>query len=89
MTQSNKESHTNIYRLAHALRPSDKGIPQIVYYSNGVGARAWPWGLDLVAGATGAGYLVKVEEIYGFICMNWELGDEVSGDGGLPQLAIS
>ena len=84
LTQSNKESHTNIYRLAYALKPSDgKGISQIAYYCSGVGASngvgVGAGASSLFAGVTGAGFLIKVEQIYAFICMNWEPGDEVSG----------
>ena len=71
---------TNVVRIGRATLPDDiKGdFQQIVYYQAGVGASSEDsWLAQKYQGATGAGLLQNVREAYGFLCNNYDDGDEI------------
>lgn len=76
---------TNVTRLARAVAPkgvdahTDKPIPQIVFYDDGVGVGQ---GVAenvtrFVGGAIGKGLDRKIAEAYEFLCLNFEPGDRI------------
>ncbi|KAF2500618.1 hypothetical protein BU16DRAFT_502560 [Lophium mytilinum] len=68
---------SNVTRISRAIRPvSMDGVPQIVYYHFGVGAKGGV--VDrVVGGAIGEGVGENVREGYSFLCNNWAPGDEI------------
>lgn len=70
---------------APAPAAAHPGIPQLVYYSSGIGSE--PNFSSWTGGLTGAGLVTKVEEAYSFVCMNWAPGDEVSASGEGARVA--
>lgn len=56
--------------------PPDGQVDQIVYYQAGVGTKFGAF-TKLLGDATGAGLKQNVREAYGFICHNWNEGDEI------------
>ncbi|KAG8626227.1 hypothetical protein KVT40_005172 [Elsinoe batatas] len=75
--KSGKENPSNVTRIGRAIKPqSEYGIKQVVYYSHGVGSHG---GLvdRLYGGITGEGLAEMVREEYGFICNNYQRGDEI------------
>jgi len=68
---------TNVGRIAQAVLPvSSSGMPQIVYYDDGVGADKK--GLArMISGGFGIGLERNIYEAYRFLCFNYEKGDEV------------
>ncbi|EAU29538.1 predicted protein [Aspergillus terreus NIH2624] len=78
-TASPDDHPTNVTRLSRALSPyavTDTGllIPQIVFYQPGVGTNL---GDKLRGGLYGAGLSAHIRAAYGFLCHNWEEGDEI------------
>ncbi|TKX26320.1 hypothetical protein C1H76_1282 [Elsinoe australis] len=72
-----KDNPSNATRISRAILPqSSDGIKQIVYYSQGVGTHG---GIvdRIYGGITGDGLAGNVREAYGFICSNYEPGDEL------------
>jgi len=68
---------TNVVKIASAVTPLDaQGIPQIVYYHKGVGARGGLWD-QISGGAFGAGISANIEEIYMFLISNYQPGDNL------------
>lgn len=68
---------SNVVRIAWAIKPiSSDGIPQIVYYSAGVGSTGG-WIERTVGGATGLGLQQRVQGAYHFIAANYLPGDEI------------
>lgn len=76
---------SNITRLCRALNTSVLATPdnaqeaqhiQIIYYHNGVGTDG---GLidKIVGGTTGLTISDHIRECYGFLCNNWQPGDEI------------
>lgn len=67
---------TNVLKLAQAVQLEDpSGVPQVVYYDEGVGTGGR---VDrLAGGAFGAGIDRKIEGAYRFLCLNYAPGDEV------------
>lgn len=63
---------------AALLEDEESGFEQVVYYQAGVGGEA---GLTLSQQAKenlwGAGLVSNVREAYGFICNNYDYGDEI------------
>lgn len=68
---------TNVVKMLQAVKPQgDDGVPQIAYYTEGVGAGnnllnrlgggAFGWGLDTV-----------LQSAYRFLCLNYEPGDQL------------
>ncbi|GAA5829173.1 hypothetical protein JCM3766R1_001006 [Sporobolomyces carnicolor] len=76
--------YTNIGRLSRAIKEEDKRgtdqnqheIEQIKLYLGGVGTEDGKVG-GLVSGALGTGIMDSVRNIYSFLGLNWESGDEV------------
>lgn len=75
---------TNVARLAKSVAPvnADTGVPQIVYYDEGVGvssniSRATDELVKLGGGAFGRGLDRKIEAAYRFLVLNHEPGDEI------------
>lgn len=70
------DSLTNVALTARAIAPRDpQGRPQIVYYSEGVGASLS--GLSLWQGMTGADLDDNLLEAWLFINLNYEPGDQI------------
>lgn len=67
---------TNILKLTMALRhESDDFVQQVLFYDSGVGTAG---ALDAVrGGALGAGIDVNIQEIYTWLAVNYDDGDEV------------
>ncbi|GAA6042324.1 hypothetical protein JCM8097_003846 [Rhodosporidiobolus ruineniae] len=72
--------YTNIAKLSRALSEMDERssppVEQIKLYQSGLGTDDARVG-GLVAGALGSGMMQKVKDLYDFICLNWEEGDEI------------
>ncbi len=67
---------TNVALTARAIAPRDaKGVPQIVYYSVGVGASLG--GMSLWQGMTGADLDDHLLDAYLFLNLNYEPGDQL------------
>jgi uncharacterized protein (DUF2235 family) len=77
------EAPTNVVRLAKNVSAnSAAGVPQIVYYDEGVGVgagvgRVTNWLTKYVGGALGRGLDRKIEAAYRFLVLNYEEGDEI------------
>lgn len=76
---------TNVVKMTQAILPiGSDGLDQIIYYDEGVGAKQtknrWTF-LDLpdkfVGGALGSGIDHKIQDAYRFLCLNYQLGDEI------------
>lgn len=68
---------TNVVKLARAVRRFDAdGVPQVVYYHQGVGT-----GTDtmdrVLGGSTGFGISHNIRDAYNFLIMNYTPGDEI------------
>ncbi|KAJ7783742.1 hypothetical protein DFH07DRAFT_726840 [Mycena maculata] len=78
VTQENRQSYTNILRLARTINHEDtrfsSPIPQIVFYQSGIGSEKSFYS-EYVVGRNSVGD--KVEEAYGFIAHNYYPGDEI------------
>lgn len=68
---------SNVWRLYQALKRTQN---QIAYYDDGVGTSAWK-PLALIAGAVGFGLARNVQDIYTFLCRNYDPGDEIFAFG--------
>jgi hypothetical protein len=64
---------SNVWRMYQALKRTQN---QIAYYDDGVGTSAWK-PLALIGGAVGFGLARNVQDIYTFLCRNYEPGDEI------------
>lgn len=73
---SGRRHPTNVTKVARAIKPmASDGIPQIVYYLEGVGTNG---PLDKVTGgAFGKGIELNILRFYRFIAYNYEIGDEI------------
>lgn len=70
------DSLTNVALTARAVAPRDaKGVPQIVYYSPGVGASLD--GMSIWQGMTGADLDDHLLDAYLFLNLNYEPGDHI------------
>lgn len=67
---------TNVVKIATVIRPTDNNdVQQILYYDEGVGTGT---GLDKInGGAFGKGIDKNIQDAYLFLCLNYQLGDEV------------
>ena len=66
---------TNVVRISCRIAKSDAGIPQIIYYDQGVGSGN---ALDrLSGGAFGQGLEGNIHDAYRFLIANYEPGDEL------------
>ncbi|EME47033.1 hypothetical protein DOTSEDRAFT_165775 [Dothistroma septosporum NZE10] len=69
---------SNVTRLCRALEArSSDGIEQIVYYQGGLGT-AGNWYSYNIGGYLGSGIDEAMRQAYGFICNNYEDGDEIT-----------
>lgn len=74
---------TNVVKIAQAIQPSGRdGIPQIVFYSEGVGsgnttAKLFAQADRILGGAFGIGIDNNIEAAYRFLSLNYEPGDEI------------
>ena len=71
-----KRKPTNVVKLIRAVLPRDaNGKVQVSFYDKGVGTH---WGISKwVEGATGYGVSRNIIETYQFLCLNYEVGDEI------------
>lgn len=67
---------TNVVKIAQAVTPiAQNGVPQVVYYSEGLGTGNQ---FDkLTGGAFGWGIDHSIQKAYRFLCLNYVEGDEV------------
>lgn len=74
--KTGKRRPTNVTKLARAVRPSSAaGVPQVVFYCDGVGTGR---GMDkLTGGAFGQGIEDNVRDLYREIVYNYQAGDEI------------
>jgi uncharacterized protein (DUF2235 family) len=70
---------TNIVRLNSALTFGQNGIPQIFFYSTGVGTRG-----DYLSAATGGGLDQIVMESYVNLASNYNYGDSIYIYSAIP-----
>ncbi|BGP00364.1 hypothetical protein NBRC10513v2_004589 [Rhodotorula toruloides] len=79
-TQKDLDLYTNIGRLSRAVKELDERenppVEQIKFYQSGVGTDEAALG-GLVTGALGRGMMQKVRDLYDFVALNWEMGDEI------------
>ncbi|BGP32965.1 hypothetical protein JCM10296v2_004751 [Rhodotorula toruloides] len=79
-TQKDLDLYTNIGRLSRAVKELDERenppVEQIKFYQSGVGTDEAALG-GLVTGALGRGMMQKVHDLYDFVALNWEVGDEI------------
>ncbi len=74
---------TNVVKIAQAIKPSDSnGIPQIIFYDEGVGAGNQAEKLlaradKILGGAFGIGIDNNIQDAYRFLCLNYDIGDEI------------
>lgn len=74
---------TNVVKIAQAIKPSGRdGIPQIVFYCEGVGsgnttAKLFAQADRILGGACGIGIDNNIEAAYRFLSLNYEPGDEI------------
>lgn len=67
---------TNVVKIAQAIKPvASDGTPQIVFYDEGIGT-----GDEfnrITGGAFGWGIDQNIQDAYRFLCLNYEVGDEI------------
>lgn len=74
---------TNVVKIAQAIAPIDSnGIPQLVFYDAGIGAGNQAEKLlaradRILGGAFGIGIDTNIQDAYRFLCLNYEIGDEI------------
>lgn len=67
---------SNVIKLAQAVKPiASDGIPQIVFYDEGIGTESKA--TKLLGGATGLGIDRNIQDAYRFLCLNYIPGDEI------------
>ncbi len=79
------QTPSNVTRFARAIPPTgiDKSvtphqpIPQIIFYQNGIGTGSPSLYDRVIGGATGEGLAEHIREAYSFICLNYNVGDEI------------
>ncbi|GAB1545330.1 DUF2235 domain-containing protein [Scytonema sp. NUACC21] len=68
---------SNVVKLAQAVKPvADDGIPQIVFYDEGIGTDS-NIVEQMLGGATGSGIDKNIQDGYRFLCLNYVPGDEI------------
>jgi uncharacterized protein (DUF2235 family) len=74
---------TNVVKIAQAIKPScSKGIPQIVFYDEGVGSgnmteKLFAEGDKIIGGAFGIGIDNNIQNAYRFLSLNYEPDNEI------------
>lgn len=80
-SEPNPQLYTNIGRLSRAIKELDDrngtSIEQIKLYLGGVGTEDSTAIGAYVSGALGTGMMDLVRNVYSFISLNWESGDEI------------
>ncbi|GAA5976968.1 hypothetical protein JCM5350_007511 [Sporobolomyces pararoseus] len=80
-SEPNPQLYTNIGRLSRAIKELDNrngnSIEQIKFYLGGVGTEDSTAIGGYVAGALGTGMMDLVKNVYSFLSLNWESGDEI------------
>lgn len=72
-----KKIRTNVQKLFdYILQRDDHGIAQLRYYDAGIGAEG-NFFVRAMSGATGKGIDANIQDVYKFICWNYEAGDEI------------
>lgn len=67
---------TNVVKIAQAIKPqSTNGIPQIIFYDEGIGTG--DKADKIFGGAFGWGIDQNIQDAYRFLCLNFEKGDEI------------
>ncbi|MBE9033075.1 DUF2235 domain-containing protein [filamentous cyanobacterium LEGE 11480] len=70
-----EQTPSNLRRLTQLIKPSaSDGTVQSIRYQEGIGTR---WYDKLPGGAFGAGIDQKIQDVYQFLCLNYEPGDEI------------
>ena len=75
-TWNTPETPTNVVKIVRAIKPiGSDGVPQIVFYDQGVGTSNW---FDrFIGGVFGKGIEQNVLDAYRFIAHNYQIGDEI------------
>ncbi|MGE0667959.1 MAG: DUF2235 domain-containing protein [Sphingomonadales bacterium] len=70
---------TNVSRLARCVAPQAEGIPQVVFYDDGVGVGEGVLNdvVKVVGGGLGKGLDAKIAQAYQFLCLNYAPGDRI------------
>ena len=71
---------SNVARIGRAtlLEDEQNNLEQVVYYQSGLAARAETSYTQLFYdGGLGSGLVSNVREAYGFLCNNYDFGDEI------------
>lgn len=75
------EVRTNIELLFKLIKPIDntsgKAIPQLKFYETGVGSSTFSIRDRIFGGISGAGIDSKIKDLYLFLIVNYEIGDEI------------
>jgi len=72
--QLNSSYPSNVIKLAQAVKSSGSdGVPQIVFYDEGVGADS----NKILGGVTGLGIDRNIQDAYRFLSLNYDSGDEI------------
>ncbi|KAF8576583.1 hypothetical protein K439DRAFT_1640432 [Ramaria rubella] len=80
IVQKHRWEYSNILKLSRMINHQDDRqsppIHQIVFYQAGIGSERNIYS-EYIEGATGGSLAEKVQEAYGFIAHNYQLGDEI------------
>lgn len=69
------QNPTNVVLTAESILPIDKnGVPQIIFYSQGVGSNKYD---HLIGGVFGAGLFKNISDAYRHLIFNYTPGDEI------------
>jgi uncharacterized protein (DUF2235 family) len=68
-----KDFPTNVLKLARAIKPKDKDVPQQVFYDWGIGSHHD----RVIGGATGRGLHKNIMDNYRYLVQNYSPGDEI------------
>ncbi len=70
---------TNVSRLARCVAPAAAGMPQVVFYDDGVGVGEGVLNdvVKIVGGGLGKGLDAKIAQAYQFLCLNYAPGDRI------------
>ena len=73
-----KEVQSNVILMHNCICHEDKeGILQLKAYDTGVGSSTFSIADQLLGGATGQGIDQKIKDVYAFLVLNYEPGDEI------------
>ncbi|WP_298152091.1 DUF2235 domain-containing protein [Flavobacterium sp.] len=78
VTEDGKLVQTNVEIMYKCVEPvDDNGIRQVKFYETGVGSSTYNKFDQIFGGLKGFGIDKKIMDIYSFVVMNYELGDEL------------